>query len=536
MLQWSTRHSLVLCGLVSLGLLGGIACSDDISDGANAWDLADQTPVIDVADELIFTSVASNERAEKELAVSNRGNFPLVIDDVVAPSPFEAPSLLAEEATPVVVEPGESKDVAIALEAPEAGTPKGTLQIYSNDPSTPVETVELRAHIAASCLEIMPGTKHDFGGVHVDESAETTFELRNCSEVRPTRVSVESVVGDPGFAADLDGASSSGEYVIESGGVVELQAVFSPQEAGVFEAEVLIETNADDSPRVIALGGEGGAFGCPVPRIEAVASGGQMASSGADAVLNVSDDEEVGLRGDESADFDGGTIAEYRWSLVERPEESQASLGGSEDAVENFLELDVAGSYLVELDVKNDSGDWSCEPAQIVVYRVAERDIELQLVWDSADESTPREELDIDMDLHFLHPEGEWDEKPYDCHWKNPNPAWSSIDDGSGDPMLEEDITAGGGPENIVFENPAEGRTYGVGVRYFGGGDSDQQGIATVRVFIRGELIKEVESVPLFRRNFWEALEISWPSEEIEVIDEVRSEGGEWPDFDGELR
>jgi uncharacterized protein YfaP (DUF2135 family) len=119
-----------------------------------------------------------------------------------------------------------------------------------------------------------------------------------------------------------------------------------------------------------------------------------------------------------------------------------------------------------------------------------------------------------DLDLHFLHPSGQWNQAPYDCYGLNANPSegW--------DPRLDIDDVNGAGPENINYESPDPG-VYRIGVHYhedraFGAS------YATVRVFTDRGLIYESRDFLLEGTGvFWEVASLSWPSGEVTVIDQI---------------
>ena len=99
------------------------------------------------------------------------------------------------------------------------------------------------------------------------------------------------------------------------------------------------------------------------------------------------------------------------------------------------------------------------------------------------------------------------------------NPDWGESGSPEDDPSLDIDDVDGSGPENINLNEPERDRTYAIGVYYYsdrGMGES----YATIRVFIDGILVYQAEDKELDRTGyFWDVGRISWPSNEVEVVD-----------------
>ena len=218
----------------------------------------------------------------------------------------------------------------------------------------------------------------------------------------------------------------------------------------------------------------------------------------------------------------GIDIGSYDWSVVQRPDGSTAELTPNGNVPNPTFFVDLAGTYRFELQVRDAAGVESCEAAEITVIATPDEDIHIQLVWQTPGDPN---ELDTgggtgsDLDLHFMHPNGDWDTSPWDCHWKNKTPNWGDSISRDDDPSLDIDDTDGAGPENINLNNPegtaVEPVTYKVGVFYFS--DHDYGAVdSTVRIFIEGTLSFESTFVSLADREFWDVARIEWPSGEIE--------------------
>lgn len=125
--------------------------------------------------------------------------------------------------------------------------------------------------------------------------------------------------------------------------------------------------------------------------------------------------------------------------------------------------------------------------------------------------------LGSNLDLHFLHPDGMWDDRDgfhRDCHWKNTNPNWGDPEDEDDDPQLVRVDSDGWGPEYMVYEQPegTEGEpiVYQIGVFHFsdnGYGPSD----ATVEVYVDDVQQGTFSVENLLHRYFWPVASIRWP-------------------------
>ena len=372
------------------------------------------------------------------------------------------------------------------------------------------------------CISVTPGQSHDFQTIPLGQRGAFPFELANCSESTDIRVRFEGVEGDEEFSLSYF-ESPDEALILAPGQSLSLTATFEPimeSSSDVLRASLLFSTN-DPEREVLAidLAGRAGP-GCPQPIIEVSQSDGDnLVSSSEEPVFAAEPLDRILLDGSASFDPSGGEIHEVEWSLVEYPEDSNSQLTAPAGSPTNELFLDLAGTYIVELNVTDESDVQACSPARIIIMALVSSDIHIQLVWDTPGDPDRHNDHGSDLDLHFLHPDGHWNQNPYDCNWRNRNPIWGDPDETFDNPTLDIDATQGWGPENINLKQPEPGKTYFVGVNYFtdrGYGPS----IATIRVFLYGELSHQITSAPLRSGEFWEVLEITLPSvDQISAID-----------------
>lgn len=209
------------------------------------------------------------------------------------------------------------------------------------------------------------------------------------------------------------------------------------------------------------------------------------------------------------------TPARARWRIAQRPAGSTITLEAA-DQLNTSLWMQLAGRYTLELDVWDSDGRQSCTPAHLAIDVVPDADLHLQLVWHTPGDEDETDRFGADLDLHLLHPNarGQWDHPRWDCYWTNPTPNWGDLEHPAANPTLDIDDIDGAGPENINLKSPEAGLTYRVGVFYHsdhGFGPS----YATVRIYVRGELVLETEPHWMARRERWEVADISWPSGKI---------------------
>jgi hypothetical protein len=194
------------------------------------------------------------------------------------------------------------------------------------------------------------------------------------------------------------------------------------------------------------------------------------------------------------------------WQLISAPADSTATPVTAGDQLSFFVDL--AGVYTIEATALFADGQ-SATPAVIRIEAVPDEDLHVQLVWDNAS----------DIDLHLIHPNGCWEDGHWDCHFRNRIPEWAA--DGPDDnPSLDIDDTNGFGPENINLDQPQVGIDYRVGVHYWS--DHGQgPARATVRIFIRGELLFEASEVLPSSGAWWEVAEVQWTTASVVPISRV---------------
>ncbi len=329
----------------------------------------------------------------------------------------------------------------------------------------------------------------DFETVVVGNSATQIVQIENCSDTVPLTVNLTATAPISLLAATR----------VEPGDVADIQMVFSPTTAGQFATQVPIQTSA--GALVVSVVGFGVAPDnlCPTARI--TTGIGSTASP-----LMVPTGSNVRFSG-LSSTAQQGMIATYSWAILSRPAGSTVMFSGSNTQPEVELLTQTAGVYVVELTVRDSLGLVSCMPARLNVQAVdapAKR-FRITLLWDTPADLDQTDTVGTDMDLHYLHPLGEWDKAPYDIFWRNSKASWAT----DSVPELTIDDTDGMGPEEVEHDAPVGSLIYKVGVYYYA-----DQGLgvsnATVSVFVDGLMTFQTQAQPMSQQeSFWSPVTIN---------------------------
>ena len=215
----------------------------------------------------------------------------------------------------------------------------------------------------------------------------------------------------------------------------------------------------------------------------------------------------VRIDGRDSQPVTNGTFIErWDWRLEQRPVGSTAVLG-SLSADRNELEVDLAGRYVVALDVYDNTGVRSCAPAVVPLDVIPKEQLHIQLVWDSPD---------ADLDLHVLRDGGTVFTHEGDCYFSNRDPEWFP-EDPEASPFLDVDDDRGYGPENANIIRPQPGSRWTILVHYWNAQTDGDPGVtATLRIFAYGRQTLELRETFADDQQMWRAIELTWGNDEFE--------------------
>ena len=381
-------------------------------------------------------------------------------------------------------------------------------------------------------MAVTPG-ELDFGGVQCLGEKVLEVAIESCGAVPLELYGIAlSPESNPDFSMDLSGLahepSPGAPLTIPPGTAISVQVVFAPTSASpvddagqlvLFEAAVLVDSNAGQSPANIPVQGASVTIEAPVALIDCE-EGNEVVPG---TVLHLCGNESY-----EGCEKDG-IITKWQWE-AERPQGSSAEFQPSASVADPTFKVDLAGIYTFYLVVYDESNTPCCFPAEYQVWVVPQADIHIELFWHTpgdADETDIGPEAGADLDLHLQHPFGLgwdhdgdgqpdcWMDVDANCFWFNLNPDWGEPGP-ENDPKMLFDDTDGAGPEVITLDNP-EDLAYLVGVYYWKDHDFGDSW-ATVRVFVEGELAGQAEQVQLTEHDIWTVFRIDWPTGEVTLV------------------
>jgi len=488
-----------------------------------AIEVGTQPPALVAPGVVDLGTVVSGSVKDHPLTLTNAGGEPLVVTELEmdADEAFSLPEGAVFD-PPLVIAEGTSAQVTLryAPEFPEPAT--GDIIVHSNDPAQPAKLIAIQANVGGPCISVSP-LKLDFGGKYVGGQATSNIEITSCGDEALTIDRLEFLDGSSGtFVADLQDLTLP--ISVPTNKTVTIPVIYTPDVVAELgedgfpvrdTATFVIGNNSLRPEFEVDVSGWGADTDCPTP------------------VIRVEEGEEVipqtilHLDGTQSFAPTGG-IEAYEWSVTAPPGSVDVFLPSASAPAPTFA-VNVAGTYVFELKVRDEAGTWSgtgdCQvAASYTVLVVPDDAIHVELLWHTPgdpDETDIGPEAGADMDLHLLHPfamadgGAGWFHPLYDAFWFNGNPNWGSFDPFAGDdPSLDLDDTDGGGPENMNLNKPENGLSYRVGVHYWdhhGFGSSE----VTVRIYIHSVLVFEIEGIELTDGDLWNVADIAWPSGQV---------------------
>ncbi|MEC8192732.1 MAG: hypothetical protein VX944_01415 [Myxococcota bacterium] len=187
--------------------------------------------------------------------------------------------------------------------------------------------------------------------------------------------------------------------------------------------------------------------------------------------------------GSESFDPNDEAIVEYSWTLADRPSGSSAVMPSGATPDRSGFETDLAGDYVGQLIVTNESGVQS-PPCEVTLTAEPVEALWIEMFWENAGD---------DMDLHLLAPGGTLKTET-DCYYMNCTPTfgdgldWGVAGESYDNPTLDLDDITLTGPENINIESP-EDDTYTVIVHDHTSQTFTAGNPVTVNIRLDGELV-----------------------------------------------
>ncbi len=465
-------------------------------------------------------------------------------------SPDAEPGLYAPE---FVIPTGQSRELRVRFSPVDDLARSGWVRLLVNDPTAPLVPkkdeqdvpvdrylqVDLLGNSNTPCILLEPMPKLSMGAVLLGQSASKQARIRSCGgqDLVVSSIQLNGKGNSKEFTIDWASTVAAFPGLPATGPSVDHPLVLTQQgEAKVtvrYDPADLTPLDAEGQPKLAdtdVLEVKSNAFAVKTLPVE----GWGVQALPPVAVVSVAEGEEVvpqtelHLFGDQSHAVGGGAIADYQWK-VNQPQGSNKSLQPNTKQPNPTFRPDMVGEYEFCLNVRDDIGTQSLQPACVTVLVVPNNSIHTELVWTTPSDPDLSDGNGADVDLHFAHPDGgvtdrdcdgtldPWFSNPFDVFWFNTNPNWANllpnVDD---DPLLALDDTDGAGPENLNLDQPegdaANPIAYSVGVHYWndhGFGAS----AATVRIYLMGVLTYESDPTELKPLDMWYVGKIHWPNQ-----------------------
>ena len=460
-------------------LLAFIGC------GAPETKITRLTPDVTVAPEQIaFGEVVPGSVAEETFHVVNAGRITLEISDLALSDTtgvfeFEYEHPLDDEGNPVdkiALEPSESISVTATF-APEEFVEYDTnLIVTSNDDESPIFEVPISG---TGVIGPQPDIQIDidsldFGTVITGETATDYVLIKNVGD-GPLNLLQLRQEGSGAFEIVTDPTGQE----VAAGGSTSALITYSPDGglSGHSGSLTFISDDPDEPEVTVDLaGGDGGPDATTYPNAIIEADG---------EVVPPARVELDGTRSNSGSHSETELI--FAWSVVDKPAQSNAFIE-ADTASTAYLDVDIAGSYIVQLIVTDSNSGISSAPTRHTVNARPVEELYIALTWDKAD---------TDLDLHVVPNAGVfWGAE--DASFCNPELDWGE----RGLAVFSGDVSEGFGPEAVSITDMAD-TSYHIGVHYF----EDNRGAsvtATVTIYLNGEF-QGTFTEDLNHNYFWKA-------------------------------
>lgn len=514
-----------------------------------------------------FGSVDAGEVSDIAGEIRNVGQGPLLISGIRIDGSedftlwMDDDQVTEESFSSFTIEPGSARAITVRYAPPTAGPDLGDIVILSNDPRASEYRGPLLANGAAPCIQLTPDSL-DFGSALLVPSREqmtpNTLPLiiESCGGA-PLKISRIEFEGAEFGLTETQESNGEDQALIELPATTPgepfpshiLEVGFWPTQEQNYGGRLLLYTNTNAEPIPVDLFGRGVENSCPIPVVTSER-------------YEVAPLEIITLDGSPSAD-PGGEVERWVWTVIERPSGSVSQVvenlfsnadpagGGPADDEQTptaTFFVDLAGRYVIELEVFDNLGQSSCAPtavATVIIEAIPDKDLHIQLVWSTPSDPDETDDSGTDVDLHFKHENAgdRWGSAAgtWDCYFQNTSPDWGSTGEFLDNPSLDIDDINGAGPENVNLNRPEVGVTYDVGAIYyrseslFGEAGRDptieHSSYVTVRLFARGDLIGEFVDRELNRLNqLWHIASITWCEDALNcpvvtAIDRIYEDG-----------
>jgi len=206
-------------------------------------------PVIAVSPASIdFGALMLGNNSSQYVSVTNTGTAPLDVSLVTtSDSQFSISGFSSN-----VLTSGASTTITVTYTPTEAMSANAQLTIFSDDPSSPIETLQLIGQgLPMPVAGISIPSSLDFGTVETGGSQELQLQVFNTGSAT-LNVTNMSVTGDAFSMVDTTGFS------VEPGSETTFPITFAPQDAGTLSGQLILNSNAENvSQSYVSLSGYG---------------------------------------------------------------------------------------------------------------------------------------------------------------------------------------------------------------------------------------------------------------------------------------
>jgi Abnormal spindle-like microcephaly-assoc'd, ASPM-SPD-2-Hydin len=219
--------------------------------GRGAWEILVKrwgSVATTIADSGDFGNVCVGYFTDEVLTINNNGWGPLRIIDITSSTPdFEPPAVLSY---PLLVDAGNSIDVAIRFRPAGPGTKSGTITITSDDPAGP-HKVAVSGTAPTPRLTAFIADTGSFGTVCVDSFRDQALTLSNSGRCTLTVTSIASSSGE-----FLQPQVLAYPFTIGAGEAVDVPIRFQPTSFGAKTATITVASDDPASPATINVSGQ----------------------------------------------------------------------------------------------------------------------------------------------------------------------------------------------------------------------------------------------------------------------------------------
>lgn len=478
-------------------------------------------------------SVLPGVFSERELTVHNIGIATLELTGRVFTGD---PYFQLIGTLPRTVEPSESTTFVVRFATDFPGLKKGALFFESNAGNGAQVSVPMLGVGSSPCLQIQPSFI-DFGGAYVGSQHSRDVKIISCGTLPVTvdSAALAAPASSP-FTLDLSPGPGPMPWTLQGGETITVRVRYAPQFASPIGADgtpvaatALLSFASGFNPLInIPVRGFASATGCPQAVIDV--EEGHFVGPGTTLFVNGS-----------KSFAPGGKPTIFSWGVTGPAGAPVLPLTpNSSSEAFTYGPVTTLGAYKVELKVFDEVDGKvipGCSTAQWIVEVKKETPLVVEVTWDTPGDPNQQDVgpgVGADLDLHMHNGRGtqpdydgdglpdSWFDFEQDLFWYDTSPDWGLPGDAD-DPRLTIEDPDGKGPERIEFPLPLKGERYTIGVHCwssYGFGPS----VATVRIWLFGNLIAKVGDVVLDTGDLWEVGTVVWPTGAFEPA--VGADGG----------